>query len=28
LVEREGSMVRLAPERLCVSNEVFVELMR
>ena len=28
LVEREGSMVRLAPERLSVSNEVFVELMR
>jgi oxygen-independent coproporphyrinogen-3 oxidase len=28
LVERDGSMVRLAPERLSVSNEVFVELMR
>jgi oxygen-independent coproporphyrinogen-3 oxidase len=28
LVEREGSMVRLAPGRLSVSNEVFVELMR
>src|SRR5580704_8899816 len=28
LVEREGSMVRLAPEKLSVSNEVFVELMR
>jgi len=28
LVEREGSMVRLAPRRLSVSNEVFVELMR
>ena len=28
LVEREGSVVRLAPERLSVSNEVFVELMR
>ena len=28
LVERGGSMVRLAPERLSVSNEVFVELMR
>ncbi len=28
LVERHGSMVRLAPERLSVSNEVFVELMR
>jgi len=28
LVEREGSMVRLAPERLSVSNEVFVELMK
>jgi oxygen-independent coproporphyrinogen-3 oxidase len=28
LVERDGSTVRLAPERLSVSNEVFVELMR
>jgi len=28
LVKREGSLVRLAPERLSVSNEVFVELMR
>jgi oxygen-independent coproporphyrinogen-3 oxidase len=28
LVEREGSMVRLAPEKLSVSNEVFVELLR
>jgi oxygen-independent coproporphyrinogen III oxidase len=28
LVEREGSFVRLAPEKLSVSNEVFVELMR
>jgi oxygen-independent coproporphyrinogen-3 oxidase len=28
LVEREGSLVRLAPGRLSVSNEVFVELMR
>src|SRR6266851_5497328 len=28
LVEREGSVVRLAPERLSVSNEVFVELLR
>jgi oxygen-independent coproporphyrinogen-3 oxidase len=28
LVEREGSLVRLAPEKLSVSNEVFVELMR
>jgi oxygen-independent coproporphyrinogen-3 oxidase len=28
LVEREGSLVRLAPERLSISNEVFVELMR
>jgi len=28
LVEREGSVVRLAPEKLSVSNEVFVELMR
>jgi putative oxygen-independent coproporphyrinogen III oxidase len=27
LVEREGNVVRLAPERLSVSNEVFVELM-
>ena len=28
LVEREGSVVRLAPEKLSVSNEVFVELIR
>jgi oxygen-independent coproporphyrinogen-3 oxidase len=28
LVKRDGRMVRLAPERLSVSNEVFVELMR
>jgi len=28
LVKREGSIVRLAPEKLSVSNEVFVELMR
>ncbi len=28
LVERDGNMVRLAPARLSVSNEVFVELMR
>ena len=28
LVERDGSIVRLAPERLTISNEVFVELMR
>jgi len=28
LVERDGSIVRLAPERLSISNEVFVELMR
>jgi oxygen-independent coproporphyrinogen-3 oxidase len=28
LVERNGSMVRLAPGRLSVSNEVFVELLR
>jgi oxygen-independent coproporphyrinogen III oxidase len=28
LVEREGSVVRLAPEKLSVSNEVFVELMK
>jgi oxygen-independent coproporphyrinogen III oxidase len=28
LVKRDGSTVRLAPERLSVSNEVFVELMR
>jgi oxygen-independent coproporphyrinogen-3 oxidase len=27
-VERDGDVVRLAPERLSVSNEVFVELMR
>ena len=28
LVERDGGLVRLAPGRLSVSNEVFVELMR
>jgi oxygen-independent coproporphyrinogen-3 oxidase len=28
LVEREGDVVRLAPEKLSVSNEVFVELMK
>jgi oxygen-independent coproporphyrinogen III oxidase len=28
LVEQRGSVVRLAPEKLSVSNEVFVELMR
>jgi oxygen-independent coproporphyrinogen-3 oxidase len=28
LIEREGSVVRLAPEHLSISNEVFVELMR
>ncbi len=28
LIEREGSVVRLAPARLSVSNEVFVELLR
>ncbi len=28
LVERDGSVVRLVPRRLSVSNEVFVELMR
>ena len=28
LVEREGSLVRLAPDKLSVSNEVFVELMQ
>jgi oxygen-independent coproporphyrinogen III oxidase len=28
LIERAGSVVRLAPERLSISNEVFVELMR
>src|SRR6266581_3950547 len=28
LVERHGSIVRLVPERLSISNEVFVELMR
>ncbi len=28
LVKRDGSVVRLAPEKLTVSNEVFVELMR
>jgi oxygen-independent coproporphyrinogen-3 oxidase len=28
LVERTGAMVRLSPERLSISNEVFVELLR
>ncbi len=28
LVECAGNVVRLAPERLSISNEVFVELMR
>jgi oxygen-independent coproporphyrinogen-3 oxidase len=28
LIKREGEIVRLAPARLSVSNEVFVELMR
>ena len=28
LIERNGDIVRLAPERISVSNEVFVELMR
>ena len=28
LVERDGSIARLAPDRLSISNEVFVELMR
>jgi hypothetical protein len=28
LVERHGAVVRLASDRLAVSNEVFVELMR
>jgi oxygen-independent coproporphyrinogen-3 oxidase len=28
LIEREGNVVRLAPEHLSISNEVFVELMR
>jgi oxygen-independent coproporphyrinogen-3 oxidase len=28
LIERDGSVVRLAPEKLTVSNEVFVELMK
>jgi coproporphyrinogen III oxidase-like Fe-S oxidoreductase len=28
LIEREGDVVRLAEEKLSVSNEVFVELMR
>jgi oxygen-independent coproporphyrinogen-3 oxidase len=28
LVKRDGSIVRLAPEKLSISNEVFVELMR
>ena len=28
LVEREGDVVRLAEQRLSISNEVFVELMK
>jgi len=28
LVQRDGGLVRLAPEKLSVSNEVFVELIR
>jgi coproporphyrinogen III oxidase-like Fe-S oxidoreductase len=28
LVERDGSLVRLSPGRVSVSNEVFVELLR
>jgi len=28
MIERDGNVVRLAPERLSISNEVFVELMR
>jgi coproporphyrinogen III oxidase-like Fe-S oxidoreductase len=28
LVEREGSVVRLAPGKLSIANEVFVELMK
>ena len=28
LVERDGNVVRLAPAKLSVSNEVFVELMK
>jgi hypothetical protein len=28
LIEREGSIVRLAPTHLSISNEVFVALMR
>jgi oxygen-independent coproporphyrinogen III oxidase len=28
LVERDGNLVRLAPERVSISNEVFVELMK
>ena len=28
LIEREGSLVRLAPGRVSVANEVFVELMK
>jgi oxygen-independent coproporphyrinogen-3 oxidase len=28
LVKREGNMVRLAPDKLSVSNEVFVEMLR
>jgi oxygen-independent coproporphyrinogen-3 oxidase len=28
LIEREGDIVRLAPEKLSISNEVFVELLR
>ncbi len=27
LIEREGSIVRLAPKKLSISNEVFVELL-
>jgi coproporphyrinogen III oxidase-like Fe-S oxidoreductase len=28
LIEQQGSIVRLAPKKLSVSNEVFVELMK
>jgi len=28
LLEREGRVIRLAPEKLSISNEVFVELLR
>jgi hypothetical protein len=28
LVRRDGSVVRLAPEKVSVSNEVFVELLK